>query len=171
MGNIFVKYYYLIIFCLLITFGVVDGLPSLHAPFYIAISITSLLFLLAIIIFTVYFRNAHTLRSTCNLLALSAIIILHLIESMSANTPSQSIAGPIICLCTLYTTFMVNFGLMAYIEFRRQRNRKPTYRRGGKIAPVNIVMQFNHTEDPQNRPEEENQPPELIREQSEMEPS
>jgi hypothetical protein len=58
---------------------VIDGLPSLGAPFYIAVSATSILFLLGIIIFGVYFRNAHTVRSVCNLLALCAIMVLHLL--------------------------------------------------------------------------------------------
>lgn len=79
VGNFFVKYYYLVIFCLLIVFGVIDGLPSLGAPFYIAISVTSLIFLLGIIMFGVYFRNAHAVRSVCNLLALCAIMVLHLL--------------------------------------------------------------------------------------------
>jgi hypothetical protein len=72
---------------------------------------------------------------------------------MSGSMPSQSLSGPIICLCTLYTAFVANFGLMAYIEFRRHRNRKSTYRRSGKIAPADLILQFNYTEDPQNRPD------------------
>jgi hypothetical protein len=115
VGNFFVKYYYLAIFFLLILFGIADGLPSFGAPFYIATAVASLIFLIGVIVFGVYFRNAHAVRAVCNLLALSGIMVLHLLESMGGSTPTQSTAGPIICLCTLYTAFAVNFGLMTYI--------------------------------------------------------
>ncbi len=78
VGNFFVKYYYLVMFFIMILFGIADGLPSFGAPFYITSTVASIIFLIGVIIFGVYFRNAHTVRAVCNILALSAIMILHL---------------------------------------------------------------------------------------------
>jgi hypothetical protein len=139
VGNAFVKYYYLCIFFLLVLFGVVDGLPSLGAPFYIVVVAASLAYLLAVVVFGVYFRIAHAIRAASNLLALAGVMVLHLMESLKVDRPTQSLTGPIICLCTLYAAFTVNFGLMAYIELRRHRSRKPKYR-NNRVAPADLVI-------------------------------
>jgi hypothetical protein len=115
VGNFITKYYYLIIFFLLVGFGVIDGLPSFGAPFYIIIIAAALIFTIMIVVFGVYFRNAHTVRAVCNLIVLAGVMVLHLLESLKVDHPSQSLSGPIICLCLLYIAFIVNFGLMAYI--------------------------------------------------------
>lgn len=109
------KYYYLCIFALLALFGIVDGLPSFGAPFYIAIITACFAFMVALLVYGAYFRMAHAVRAGFNLLALVGVMVLHLLESLKVDRPSQSLAGPIICLSTLFVALAVNFGLMTYI--------------------------------------------------------
>lgn len=67
------------------------------------------------IVYGVYFRNTHLVRSACNIFALIGIMVLHLLESLQASNPSQSKTGPLLCLGLLYLSFCLNFGMMGYI--------------------------------------------------------
>lgn len=87
IGNFFVKYYYLCIFVLLAIFGVVDGLPSFGAPFYITIIAACFAFMVALLVYGVYFRMAHAVRAGFNLLALAGVMVLHLLESLKVDKP------------------------------------------------------------------------------------
>lgn len=111
-GNFVVKYYYLIIFLLLIAFGVFDGSPQIGAPFYIVALIGSILLIITIIVFGVYFRGKHQIRACCNLLALAVVFVLHLVETINTTEIQQNFTGPLICISILILSFLVNTGIL-----------------------------------------------------------
>lgn len=111
-GNFVVKYYYLIIFLLLTAFGVFDGSPQIGAPFYIVALIGSILLIITIIVFGVYFRGKHQIRACCNLLALSVVFVLHLVETINTTEIEQNFTGPLICISILILSFLVNTGIL-----------------------------------------------------------
>lgn len=124
-GNLIVKYYYLIIFLLLTGFGIMDGSPQIGAPFYIVALIGSILLIITIVVFGVYFRGKHQVRACCNLLALAVIFVLHLVETINTTDIQQNFTGPLICISILILSFFINTGILFNIEFRRYKiNRK-----------------------------------------------
>jgi hypothetical protein len=113
------------VFFLLIGFGLLFGSPQIGAPLYVVALIGSILLIIIIIVFGVYFRGKHLVRACCNLLALAAIFVLHLVETINTSEIQQNYTGPLICISILILSFLINSGILLNIEFRRfKMNRK-----------------------------------------------
>lgn len=114
-GNIFTKYYYLILFLFFGIFGIVDGALNIGAVFYIVAIAIIIVFIILLILFGTYFRKINLIRVVVNFLSMVTISILYLLQSIKINNTSQNIAIPIIGLLILYIVVFINFGVVVRI--------------------------------------------------------
>jgi hypothetical protein len=129
------------VFFLLIGFGLLFGSPQIGAPLYVVALIGSILLIIIIIVFGVYFRGKHLVRASCNLLALAAIFVLHLVETINTSEIQQNYTGPLICISILILSFLINSGILLNIEFRRfKMNRKSRKSKKNQISPMPKII-------------------------------
>jgi hypothetical protein len=114
-GNVFTKYYYLVLFVFFGIFGIIDGAFSIGALFYVILISIIITFIILLILFGIYFRKINLIRVAVNFIAMVTITILYLLQSLQINNTSQKLALPVIGLVVLYITIIINFGVVIRI--------------------------------------------------------
>jgi hypothetical protein len=150
LGDLIAHYYYLILFGLLLLFGLLAGLPSLGAAFYVGAIGASVLLLVVLGVFAVYLRTEHTVRSCCNIVCVLVILVLQLLQSLQVNTPKQTTTQPLIALVAIFVGIFVNFSVFLRIQIRKH-NKKSSKKRKTKQAKIMI---HNETEAPEMQVDE-----------------
>ena len=115
MVEIYVKYYYFIIFIGLIGFGVLNSVNMNGIAFFMIIMASAIIFVIIGATSNVYYRKENTFRSIANIVFFSIVMIMHILQSQQIKSFVQSNIEPIIGISMLASVFAFNSGIFVRI--------------------------------------------------------
>jgi len=113
--NLVLKYYYLIIFSLMVIASIINATSFVGSALFLTIAVSTLIFLMLVFVIKVYYRKAHLVRTTINCVCLIICMILHAIPSFQSIPSLQNIAFSLAACVCLYASLFTGVVVMVRI--------------------------------------------------------